>query len=155
MNDQRDKAEQQLPSWLFRIIPLVSMILSAVALAFAWARYNQSDSISWDHWVRIILIGLIGVAFLLAAIVSVFNKNAGWTLFTGSIGLIPVLLLLQLVLLAIRAVRAILGLIAEGNIPKPIQMFIDNYPSKIDIIILSVLAVLIILGIARKLNKKR
>ncbi|WP_163582909.1 hypothetical protein [Gracilibacillus saliphilus] len=145
---------KSLPSWLQRLLPFISIVLSLLAFFYVFYRYTQGD-LEFVHWLRIIIFSIIGTVLLFSAVTFVFNKEEAWKLFIGGLTLIPVLLLLQLFLVILRVIRIVLQSIFQGSVPEPIRMFIENYPSKFDIIILGVLFIISVLWIIEQLKKSK
>lgn len=96
----------------------------------------------------------MGVGSILSAIVYVFNAELAWKWLIGGLGLLPILLLLQLFIFLMTIIRMVINSIFQGSLPEPIQMFIENYPNKFDVVILSVLFIVGLLWIIDKLRKK-
>lgn len=152
MMSSEESEFQSLPPWFKRMVPFVSIILSILVFSYVWFRYNQLSTILLENWIRFIIIGVIGVVFLFSALVFFLNKEGGWKWFIAGFALLPVLLFFQLILFAIRAVQTLSGFVLEGSIPKPLQMFIENYPSKFDVVILAVLLIIGVSWIIKKLK---
>ncbi|WP_018932243.1 hypothetical protein [Gracilibacillus lacisalsi] len=148
------EAYKSLPGWLQRLLPFISIVLSLLAFSYVFYRYTQGD-LELVHWLRIIIFSIIGTVLLFSAVTFVFNKEEAWKLFIGGLTLIPILLLLQLFLLILRVIRIVLQSIFQGSVPEPIRMFIENYPSKFDIIILGVLFIIGVLWIIDQLKKSK
>jgi hypothetical protein len=49
----------------------------------------------------------------------------------------------------------LIGSIFQGQLPEPIRMFIENYPSKYDVAIIIILLIVGFLVVINKLNKKK
>jgi len=142
-----------LPRWFQRIIPLISVILSVLVFSYVMYLYNQ-ESLEFMQWIRLIIFTIMGVVSILSAIVYVFNAELAWKWLIGGLGLLPILLLLQLFIFLMTIIRMVINSIFQGSLPEPIQMFIENYPSKFDVVILSVLFIVGLLWIIGKLRKK-
>ncbi|AEG59952.1 hypothetical protein [Desulforamulus ruminis] len=153
MSSSKETEFNNLPHWFQRIIPLISVILSALAFSYVVYRYNQA-SLELVHWVRIIIFALIGIVSLFSAVLYAFNKELSWKWVIGGLSLIPILLALQLILLFMNIFKVAIGSILEGRLPETVRMFIENYPSKFDIIILAVLFMAGILWVIDKLRTK-
>ncbi|MGP4040135.1 hypothetical protein ACTWP4_09605 [Gracilibacillus sp. D59] len=145
---------KNLPSWLQRILPFASIVLSLLAFSYVFYRYTQGN-LEIVHWLRIIIFSIIGVVLLVSTIIFAFHKEEAWKLFIGGLTLLPVLLMLQLFLLILQVIRIVLQFIFQGSIPEPIKMFIENYPSKFDIIILGVLFIIGVMWIIDQLKKPK
>ncbi|HWO96605.1 MAG TPA: hypothetical protein VNM45_09760 [Bacillus sp. (in: firmicutes)] len=143
-----------LPQWFQRTIPLISVLLSVLAFSYIIYLYNQA-SLELVHWVRIIIFAMIGVVLLLSSIIYVFNKESAWKGLIGGLALLPILLFLQLILLLIKIIKMIISSIFQGTLPEPVRIFIENYPSKFDIVILSVLFIGAVLWIIDKLRSRK
>ncbi|SFL91895.1 hypothetical protein SAMN04487943_10589 [Gracilibacillus orientalis] len=143
---------KSLPGWLQRIVPFISIVLSLLAFSYVFFRYTQGD-LEFVHWLRIIIFSIIGVVLLFSAITFAFNKEESWKLLIGGLTLLPILLMLQLFLLILKVIRIVIQSIFQGSVPEPIRMFIENYPSKFDIIILSVLFIIGVMWIIDQLKK--
>ncbi len=153
MSSSKETEFNNLPHWFQRIIPLISVILSALAFSYVVYRYNQA-SLELVHWVRIIIFALISIVSLFSAVLYAFNKELSWKWVIGGLSLIPILLALQLILLFMNIFKVAIGSILEGRLPETVRMFIENYPSKFDIIILAVLFMAGILWVIDKLRTK-
>ncbi|MBY7145098.1 hypothetical protein KFZ56_18940 [Virgibacillus sp. NKC19-3] len=142
-----------LPRWFQRIIPLISVIFSILAFSYVIYLYSQ-ESLEFVQWIRLIIFTIIGVVLLFSAIIYVFHAELAWKSLIGGLGLLPILLLLQLFLFLMTVIRMAIESIFQGSLPEPIQLFIENYPSTFDIVILSVLFIIGLLWIIDKLRKK-
>ncbi len=145
---------KSLPVWLQRMLPFVSIVLSLLAFSYVFFRYTQGD-LEFVHWLRIIIFSIIGVILLFSAIIYAFNQGEAWKWFVGGLTLLPVLLMLQLFLLILKVARIVIPSVFQGSVPEPIRMFIENYPSKFDIIILSVLFIIGVMWIIDQLKKPK
>lgn len=143
-----------LPNWFQRIIPLISIILSILAFSYVAYLYNQ-ESLEFVQWIRAIIFTVMGVVLLSSAIIYFFNNKLAWKWLIGGLGLLPILLLLQLFIFLMTIIRMIINSIFQGSLPEPIQMFIENYPSKFDVVILSVLFIVAVLWIIDKLRERK
>lgn len=152
MSNKVDKFND-LPRWFQRIIPLISVILSVLVFSYVMYLYNQ-ESLEFMQWVRLIIFTIMGVVLISSAIAYVFNAELAWKWLIGGLGLLPILLLLQLFIFLMTIIRMIINSIFQGSLPEPIQIFIENYPSKFDVVILSVLFIVGLLWIIDKLRKK-
>ncbi|QGH32887.1 hypothetical protein GI584_01940 [Gracilibacillus salitolerans] len=145
---------KSLPVWLQRMLPFVSIVLSLLAFSYVFFRYTQGD-LEFVHWLRIIIFSIIGVILLFSAIIYAFNQGEAWKWFVGGLTLLPVLLMLQLFLLILKVARIVIQSVFQGSVPEPIRIFIENYPSKFDIIILSVLFIIGVMWIIDQLKKPK
>lgn len=152
MSNNVDKFKE-LPHWFQRIIPLISIILSILAFSYVTYLYNQG-SLEFVHWLRVIIFTMMGIVLLSSAIIYFVNKELAWKWLIGGLGLLPVLLFLQLLLFLMTIIRMVIRSIFQGSLPEPIRMFIENYPSKFDVVILSVLFIIGVLWIIDKLRNK-
>ena len=153
MSNNVDKFND-LPHWFQRIIPLISIILSVLAVSYVFYLYNQ-ESLEFVHWLRAIIFTMMGFVLLSSAIIYFVNKELAWKWFIGGLGLLPILLLLQLLLFLMTIIRMVIRSIFQGRLPEPIRMFIENYPSKFDVVILSVLFIIGVLWVIDKLRNKK
>lgn len=140
-----------LPRWFQRIIPLIAVILSVLAFSYVSYLYNQA-ALEFVHWIRMIIFTIMGIVLLLSAMIYVFNREAAWKWLKGGLALLPMLLLLQLILLLMNVIRMIIRSIFQGSLPEPVRMFIENYPSKIDV---GILALIFIVGVIWVIDKLR
>ncbi|MFD1066516.1 hypothetical protein [Oceanobacillus locisalsi] len=143
-----------LPRWFQRIIPFISIVLSVLAFSYVIYLYNL-ESFAFVQWIRFIIFIIIGVAMILSAIFYIFNAAFSWKWFIGTLGLLPILLLLQLIIFLLTVLRTVIDSLFQGSLPEPVQMFIENYPSKFDVVILSVLFIVGVLWMINKLRKNK
>lgn len=134
--------------------PFLSIILSGASFWYVFYLVNQ-ESLQFIQWIRLIIFALIGVILLLSAIIFIFHKALAWKGFIFGLSLLPVLLCLQLCLFIITIIRMLIGSIFQGQLPEPIRMFIENYPSKYDVAIIIILLIVGFLVVINKLNKKK
>ncbi|WP_080873489.1 hypothetical protein [Oceanobacillus timonensis] len=153
MDHQADEFHH-LPRWFQRIVPFISMILAILAFSYVIYLYNL-ESLAFVQWVRFIIFVIIGVTMILSAIFYIFNAALSWKWLIGALGLLPILLLLQLIIFLMTILRTVIGSLFQGSLPEPVQMFIENYPSKFDVVILSVLFVVVVLWMINKLRKNK
>lgn len=113
------------------------------------------ESLVFAQWIRFIIFSLISVVFILAAIIYFFNGALAWNWFIGGFGLLPILLLLQLIIFLLTIVRTAVDAIFQGSLPEPVRTFIDNYPSKFDVVILAVLFIAGVIWMINKLRNKK
>lgn len=153
MNNKADEF-YHLPRWFQRMIPLLSIIFSILSFSYVMHLYNL-ESLAFTQWSRFVIFTLISVVFILAAIFYFFNPVLAWKWFIGGFGLLPILLLLQLIIFVLTIIRSAIDAIFQGSLPEPVRMFIDNYPSKFDVVILSVLFIVGAVWIINKLRNKK
>jgi predicted membrane channel-forming protein YqfA (hemolysin III family) len=140
------------PEWIRRAFPLFGLILAFILLGFAWYLYSHAPLVI-ERWIRIIFIAAIGFVFLMSSLFYFIKRELGWKWFMGGFYLIPVLLFLQLILLFLKIVKTLAGTIFSGEIPEPVRMFLENYPSKFDMIILGILLIFGVLQILKRLQR--
>ncbi|KAA9023972.1 hypothetical protein [Niallia endozanthoxylica] len=128
--------------------------LAVIVFAYSTYLYNQ-ESLEFVHWIRMIVFSIMGIIFILSTITYVFNKEYAWRGLVGGAALLPIPLMLQLLLFLLSIIRTIIRAIFEGNLPESLQVFIENYPSKFDIVILSVLIIIEILWIIDILRTRK
>lgn len=153
MSNQVDDYHR-LPHWFQRMIPIISIILAVLVFSYSIYLYNQ-ESLEFVHWIRMIIFSIMGIVFIFSTISYVFNKELAWRGLVGGVTLLPVLLMLQLILFLLSIIRIIIRSIFSGSLPEPIRVFIENYPSKFDIVILSVLFIIGVLWIIDKLRTRK
>ncbi|MDM8101684.1 MULTISPECIES: hypothetical protein [Oceanobacillus] len=152
--DNKTDEFHHLPRWFQRIIPLLSIILSILSFSYVMHLYSL-ESLVFAQWIRFIIFSLISVVFILAAIIYFFNGALAWNWFIGGFGLLPILLLLQLIIFLLTIVRTAVDAIFQGSLPEPVRTFIDNYPSKFDVVILAVLFIAGVIWMINKLRNKK
>ncbi|GIN72920.1 hypothetical protein J14TS2_33950 [Bacillus sp. J14TS2] len=153
MSDKIDEFTE-FPRWLQRILPLISLILAILAFSYSMYLYNQ-ESLVFVQWIRLIIFAIMGLVLLFSTIFYFFNDELAWKWLVGGLTLLPILLLLQLILFLIHIIKTGISSVFAGSLPEPIRIFLENYPSKFDIVILSVLFIVGVLWIVDKLKKSK
>ncbi|MET3506408.1 hypothetical protein [Halalkalibacter oceani] len=145
---------RDFPRWLQRMIPFISVMLAMLAFSYALYLYNQ-ESLGFVHWVRLIVFTMISVVLLLSAILYFFRAELAWKWFIGGLGLLPILLLLQLILFLMTMIKMVIASLFQGSLPEPVRLFIENYPSPFDSVILAVLFIAGLVWLIQKLKKQK
>lgn len=145
----KDTFEQLPPSWQ-RLVPAASGVLALIA--FAYASYLIAlDSRQLVQWLRLIVFAVMGLVLLASAVAFARQPRKAWQWMVGGLSLIPILLMIQLLLFLLRAGFAAIGMLVHGHMPEPLRLFIERYPSKVDVVIL---AVLVLVGAGWLLSKR-
>lgn len=142
-----------LPLWVQRLLPWISLILSILAFPYIIYLTHQA-SLEFVHWMRMVIFAVMGLALLFSAVIYPFNKVTAWKWLLGGLSLLPLLLCLQLILLCFRILSIVAHSMIRGTLPEPIRIFIENYPSKADVLILLVLFSLGVFWIIDRLKNK-
>lgn len=134
--EQKVDGYKNLPRWFQLVIPIINMILATIAAAYINNLFDQ-ESLGFVQWMRIVIFSIMIMLFLGSTIIYLFHKELSWKWFVSGVTLLPILLMLQFVVLLIKVIKTFITSIFQGSLPKPLQQFIENYPSKFDVIILS------------------
>lgn len=129
-------------------------MLSLLAFSYALYLYNQ-ESLEFVQWVRLIVFTMISVVLLLSAIFYFFRAELAWKWLIGGLALLPILLLLQLILFLMTIIKMMIDSLFQGSLPEPVRLFIENYPSTFDIVILAALFIVGLLWLIQKLKKQK
>ncbi|CAM4205648.1 hypothetical protein BAMA_02515 [Bacillus manliponensis] len=137
------------PTWL---LSLMSIVLGGAAIWYTWFRYSErvqnGIEIPWYNWTTLILMGGVGISFLIAAIVLFFNKSGGWAMFKGSFIMAQFTLFANLLLLIVKV-------ILNFDTEKATLFFERLYESPLDKAILTIVIIFISLNLVDKFIRKQ
>ncbi|GGE61610.1 hypothetical protein [Priestia taiwanensis] len=131
-------------------VPLGALFVAAATSMFAWFRYNklvEGQGIEWYNWISFILLaGVIGCSVIALLLSATKHSEQAVSYFQLSISLIPIYFFYNLV-------KLLLNLVFNFQSEK-VSIFLDRvYTSPIDKTILSVLGIIIIVSIIKKILK--
>ena len=151
-NISEEKLSKVTSQWLIGLFPLISAVISGVALWYTWFRFNTILALAdspWYLWIRPALTGVLGIVFLLATLLFLLGKSSGRSVFKGGLAMVPVILFSNLV---IAVVFKLIPSIFNGN-AKP---FLEHlYTKPLDKAILSVAIIVLLLSLVKAIKSKK